>query len=76
VIAGLKGLKVFPEQLRIGKNTPSERDPLARSAFQKKRSARVLRKKAQNISKVEKIEIINGSFVVSLACLLSNRISF
>jgi hypothetical protein len=35
---------LLPEQLRIGKNTPSERDPLARSDFQKNRSSGVLRK--------------------------------
>jgi len=35
--------KLLPDQLRIGKNTPSERDPQARLDFQKKRSARVIR---------------------------------
>jgi len=36
-------LRGVPDQLRIWKNTPGERDPLARLDFHKKRSARVLR---------------------------------
>lgn len=41
-MSGERILEMFPDQLRIGTNTPNERVPPARLDFQKNRGARVI----------------------------------